>query len=363
MWRLVRPDAVEVLKDEKARKSLKRYFAVLEERLPARFLVCRRIGVNLRLSAPTKELWRAHGKGMKRFRITLKRIDSGAVKLNSLPVPEVSLLDLKAELARRIMESCHLCERRCGVNRMAGEVGFCGVKNRARVASEFMHYGEEGVLVPSYTIFFAGCTFKCVFCQNWDISQDPDAGVEASPQQIARLVERAKDEGAKNVNWVGGNPDPNLATILEALNECEVNLSSVWNSNMYYSAETAILLSGTQDIYLTDFKWFRDSCAMKYSGVPRYLEVVERNHRLAHRDAELIIRHLVMPGHLECCTGPIMMWIANNLDSGVRVNVMDQYRPCYKANEYPEINRRITQEEYRRALEMAKSAGLTNLEP
>ncbi|MEM2875085.1 MAG: radical SAM protein [Candidatus Hadarchaeales archaeon] len=359
----MRPDAVEALRDGKARASLRRYFDVLEGRAPARFLVCKRVEVGAGPSSPDSALWREHEEGMRRFRVLLRRVDSGTVGLDELPVPRFSLLDLKVELAWRIMRSCRICERRCGVDRLSGEVGFCRVGKRARIASEFMHYGEEAVLVPSYTIFFAGCTFACVFCQNWDISQFPDAGVEASPDQIARLIERAKDEGARNVNWVGGNPDPNLATILGALNECDVSLSSVWNSNMYYSTETAALLSGTQDIYLTDFKWFRDSCALKYSKVPNYLEVVGRNHRLAREDAEMIIRHLVMPGHVDCCTGPILRWIAENLGTDVRVNIMDQYRPCYRANEHEEINRRITPGEYEKALELAKKAGLTNLEP
>jgi putative pyruvate formate lyase activating enzyme len=363
MWRILRPDAVEALRDQLARRSLRRYFGVLEERLPARFMVCRAVRVDADLSSSTAELWRIHEEGMRRFRVLLKRVDSGLIRPGELERNGVSLLDLKVELARRIMRSCHLCERRCGVDRTAGRVGFCGVGARPRIASEFMHYGEEGVLVPSYTIFFAGCTFRCVFCQNWDISQDPEAGVEVSPEQMARLVERAKDDGARNVNWVGGNPDPNLPSILEALNLCEVSLSSVWNSNMYYSAEAASLLSGTQDIYLTDFKWFSDSCARKYSGVPRYLEVVGRNHRLAREDAELIIRHLVMPGHLRCCTEPILRWIAENLGTEVRVNIMDQYRPCYRAGEYPEIDRRISAEEYEAAIKMARESGLSNLEP
>ncbi len=363
MWRVLRPDALSALRDKRARKSLKRYFAVMEGRLPARFLVCRRIPVNSSLSESDEELWRAHDLAHREFKSVLERIDRGKLKLADLEEPEVSLLDLKIELAKRILKSCHFCEHRCGVDRTSGERGFCGVGAHPRVASEFMHYGEEGVLVPSYTIFFSGCTFKCCFCQNWDISQDPEAGVEIKPTELAKLIADAKKNGARNVNFVGGNPDPNLCTILETLRECEVNLSSVWNSNMYYSIETAKLLSGTQDVYLTDFKWGNNGCALKYSKVQRYLEVVKRNHKLAFSDSELIIRHLVMPGHLDCCTKPILEWIADELDPMVRVNVMAQYRPCYRAGEYEEINRGITAGEFARALEIAKEAGLENLEP
>jgi putative pyruvate formate lyase activating enzyme len=360
---MLRPDAVAVLRDGRARESLHRYFEVMEGRLPARFLVCKRVPARVKISASEGELWRAHERGLKEFRGLLSRVDVGKAKLEDLEEPETSLLDLKVELARRILKSCHFCERRCGVDRTAGEVGVCGVGERSRIASEFMHYGEESVLVPSYTIFFNGCTFQCQFCQNWDISQYPDSGVEVSPQTLAKLIEGAKRDGARNVNFVGGNPDPNLHTILEALNECEASLSSVWNSNMFYSLEAAKLLFCTQDVYLSDFKWYDNNCALRYSKVPKYLEVVSRNHRLAFADAELIIRHLVMPGHISCCTEPILKWIADNLSPMVRVNIMDQYRPCYKAEKYEEINRRITPEEYESALRIAGEVGLRNLEP
>jgi putative pyruvate formate lyase activating enzyme len=360
---MFRPDAIAVLRDERARKSLHRYFEVMEGKLPAKFLVCKRVPAKVKLSAGDEALWLAHDRALNDFRRLLADIDARRVQLRDLKRPHPSLLDLKVELARRILRSCHFCERRCEVDRAAGERGVCGVGERSRVASEFMHYGEESVLVPSYTIFFTGCSFQCQFCQNWDISQYPDSGVEVSPQTLAKLIEGARKDGARNVNFVGGNPDPNLHTILAALNECGVSIPSVWNSNMFYSLETSKLLSGTQDVYLTDFKWFDNNCALQYSKVPNYFEVVSRNHRLAFADAELIIRHLVMPGHISCCTKPILKWIADNLSPMVRVNIMDQYTPRYLADKYPEINRRITSDEYEEALETAREVGLQNLEP
>ena len=361
MWRIFRPDAVAVLKDERARKSLARYFAVMEGKLPARFLVCKRVKVRTNLSASDEELWRAHERGLKEFRKLLSRINAGKAKLEDLKKPETSLLDLKVELAKRILKSCHFCERRCKVDRTAGEVGVCGVGERSRIASEFIHTGEEPELVPSYTIFFSGCPFKCQYCQNWDISQYPKDGVEVSPRTLAKLVEVQRREGARNVNWVGGEPTPNLHTILEALNLCEVSVPSVWNSDFYMSTETMKLLFGTQDIYLTDFKYGNDECALRYSKVPNYFEVVPRNHRLASADAELIIRHLVLPANLECCTRPVLGWIAENLGGMVRVNVMNQYRFEARAHEYPEISRRLNAEEFERALEIAREVGLKNI--
>ncbi len=363
MWQIFRPDAVAVLHDEKARESLSRYFAVMEGKLPARFLVCKRVPVKVDLSVSDEELWRAHERGLKEFRRLLAGIDEDRTKLENLKQPELSLLDLKVELARRILKSCHFCERKCGVDRTAGQRGFCGVGGRSRIASKFMHHGEESVLVPSYTIFFSGCTFKCQFCQNWDISQFPDSGVEVSPQTLAKLIEGARKEGARNVNFVGGEPTPNLHTILEALNECKVSIPSVFNSNMYCSIETMKLLFGTQDVYLTDLKYGNSACAHKYSKVLNYFRIVTRNHRLAFTDAELIIRHLVLPEGLECCTRPALKWIADNLGSMVRVNVMNQYSPRGMAHKYPEISRRLTATEFEKALEIAQEVGLQNLEP
>ncbi|MEM3519740.1 MAG: radical SAM protein, partial [Candidatus Hadarchaeales archaeon] len=287
MWRLLRPDAVAVLKDQKARRSLQRYFSVVFGELPARFLVCRRAPVRVDLSASEAELWEAHDAGLKEFRGLLAKIDSGKIALSEISEPEVSLLDVKIELARRMLESCRFCERRCGVNRRKGERGVCGVGEKSKMASEFMHHGEEPELVPSYTIFFNGCTFKCVFCQNWDISQHPEEGVEVTATGLAKLVDSARDEGARNVNWVGGEPTPNLHTILETLSKLRTSVPSVWNSNMYMSLEAMKLLFGTQDIYLADFKYGNDGCAQRLSKVSRYFEVVARNHRLAAADAEM----------------------------------------------------------------------------
>ncbi len=360
MLPVFRPDAADVLKDDKARKSLKRYFAATEGDLPARFQVCKLVDVKADLSADDEELWAAHESGLKKFRGMLSKVDEGEVKLEGVKKPKISLLDLKIELAKRVLRYCYFCERRCMVDRSAGKIGVCGVGEKPRVASEFMHYGEEPELVPSYTIFFNGCTFKCVFCQNWDISQHAKGGVEASAESLAGMMENAHKQRARNINWVGGDPTPNLHAILQALKECKVSIPSVWNSNMYLSTEAMKLLFGTQDVYLTDFKYGKGECAARLSKVPRYFEVVARNHRLASADSELIIRHLVMPGHIECCSRAILEWISENLGPMVRVNIMDQYRVCYEATEFEEISRRLSTGEFTNVLEIADEVGLEN---
>ncbi len=265
-------------------------------------------------------------------------------------------LNGKIEEAGKVMESCHFCERRCGVNRLKGKEGYCGVLD-SKIATEFIHLGEEPELVPSYTIFFSGCTFSCCFCQNWDISQFSERGIFIPPEKLAELISIKK---AKNVNWVGGDPTPNLhyiLQVLEKLQELKVNLPQVWNSNMYLTEESMELLDDVMDIYLTDFKYGNNNCAKKLSNVGNYWEIITRNHLLAEKNGEVMIRHLVLPNHLECCTKPLLKWISQNMKN-FSLNVMDQYRPEYQTSKFPEISRRLTWDEFQEALEYARGLGL-----
>ncbi len=271
-----------------------------------------------------------------------------------------SSLGSKIEIANEMLQNCHFCERRCGVNRLEHEIGYCGVEAVSRYASEFLHYGEEPELVPSHTIFFTGCTFSCVYCQNWDISTAPTSGTPVLPERMAEIIAMRKHQGARNVNFVGGDPTPHLYTILQIMDKCNVNTPLVWNSNMYCSKEAMELLSGVIDVYLGDFRYGNDECAKKYSNVNNYWGITTRNFLLTHEDAEVIIRHLVLPTHLECCTKPLVAWVAKHMP-GVRFNLMFQYMPYYRANQYPEINRRLSYDERKRALEIVEEAGLRNL--
>lgn len=263
----------------------------------------------------------------------------------------------KVELGKEILKSCHLCERRCHVNRLEGKQGFCGVRE-SRVASEFVHAGEEPELVPSYTIFFSGCTFHCVYCQNWDISQYPFKGEYIKPEILAEMISNIR---AKNVNWVGGEPTPNLPYILEVLTHLKRNIPQIWNSNMYLTEESMGLLNGVIDVYLTDFKYGNDKCAKDLSDAKNYWDITTRNHILAKEQTEVIIRHLVLPNHLECCTKPILEWISENLKN-VKVNLMDQYRPEWRAIEFKEISRRLTHTEFQDALRFADEIGIDLIE-
>jgi len=288
------------------------------------------------------------------------------------------LLQLKARIATKILDECILCERRCKANRNTGEIGQCGV-GESRISSEFIHMGEEPEIIPSYTVFFSGCTFRCVYCQNHDISTNPGAGVKLEPEKMAWMIEErdprlghhakriadaeislpfARPFWAKNVNWVGGDPTSNLPFILSTLTFCRSGLPQVWNSNMYLTRESMRLLDGVIDIYLTDFKYGNDGCARRLSGVENYFDTVSRNHLLASEQCDVLVRHLVLPNHIECCTFPILEWVAENLPDAV-VNVMDQYRPEHRASEFDEIMRRPTQAEIASALKRAEELNLS----
>ncbi len=174
------------------------------------------------------------------------------------------------------------------------------------------------------------------------------------------MVEHLRVNGCRNVNLVGGEPTPWLKQWLETFKRVNVNIPVVWNSNSYYSPETARLLAGFVDVYLLDFKYGPRDCAGRISDAPNYWEICTYNHLEAKKHGELIIRVLVLPNHLECCAKPIINWIADSLGRETRVNIMFQYRPEGHSFEVPELGRRLTPEETERAMQIAKQAKLTN---
>ena len=221
--------------------------------------------------------------------------------------------------------------------------------------------GEEPELVPSGTIFTIGCTMRCCHCQNWTISQWMESGEIYSPESLARTVEYLRNNGCRNANLVGGDPTPWLAQWLEIFKLVNTNVPVVWNSNSYYSEETAKLLAGFADVYLLDFKYGNNECAKHISDASGYVEACTRNHILGKQYGELIIRVLVLPGHLDCCVHHIIKWISRKLEPTTRTNIMFQYRPEWLAREIPELQKRLSKKEMEKAIELAKKAELKNL--
>lgn len=332
----------DALKSRTVRTALPRYVSMLEEGKHARFQIARRLPCAIGLNSTIERLWAEHARLRKEFAVLVNKADHGL----SLGKPAgISFLDLKLELARRLLRACCFCERRCGVNREHGERGDCGAGKNARVASVFRHMDEEPYISPSLTVFFAGCNFHCASCQNWDISQFPTHYGETSAEAIAKTIDTFPE--VRNVNLVGGEPTPNLHVIIEALSLAERDIPVVWNSNMYMSYEAMQLLDGVVDVFLSDFKYGNDDTALKYSGVRNYFSVVTRNHELACGYAEMVIRVLFLPGEWARTDLPnIIDWIAKNCREKAMVNLMRQYHPEYKARLFPELCRNVRADEF-----------------
>ncbi len=285
----------------------------------------------------------------------------------------------RVEEARQLLASCEVCPRNCHINRLANETKICRIGRYARVASAFPHFGEEDPLRGwrgSGTIFFSGCNLRCVFCQNWDISQQP-AGPELRPEELAGVMLRLQEMGCHNINWV--TPEHVVPQILEALLiavEEGLRLPIVYNTSAYDSMHSLRLLDGVVDIYMPDFKFWSRERARRYLKAPDYPEVARQVIKEMHRQVGVLkmneqglarrgvlLRHLVMPGMLEE-TRAILTWVARELSPDTYVNVMAQYRPEYQVSDskYPEINRPLTLDEYREALRIAEEVGLWRLD-
>jgi putative pyruvate formate lyase activating enzyme len=356
-----RPEAIAVPNDKLTNKSLARYFAVMQNQLPAKFLIAKKTPAEFRNSASTDQLWRIHAAVTEEFNGIQREIDEGKRAFHAISTPDKSYLDLKIEIANRILSSCRLCVRGCNVNRLEGKTGYCGCGLEIAVSSIFEHMGEEPELVPSGTVFTLGCTMRCKHCQNWTISQWLEEGQIYGAVDLAHEVQRLRLNGCKNVNLVGGEPTTWLPQWLKTFKHVQTSVPVVWNSNSYYSSESAALLAGFADVYLLDFKYGPGRCATEISDVRNYWETCIRNHLEAKKHGELIIRILVLPNHLECCTKPIVDWIAQNLGAETRVNLMFQYRPEWKAFTVPELGRKLTSNEMHKATRLAKEANLRNL--
>jgi putative pyruvate formate lyase activating enzyme len=360
MWKLLRPDAAKIVEDTKVRASLARYFGVMRNEKPAKFMIAKKLASEFGKNESVEQLWEKHAYLTEEFIKIEGEIDAGQKDHEEMPTPEKSYLDLKVEIASRILYGCHFCSRRCGVNRYEGKTGYCRCGSRIAVSSIFEHVGEEPELVPSGTIFTMGCTMRCKHCQNWTISQWVENGEIYRPEELAKEVEHLRLNGCRNANLVGGEPTPWLQQWFETFKHVNVNTPLVWNSNSYYSPETAKLLAGFADVYLLDFKYGPAECSERISDAPKYWAACTDNHLEAEKSGELLIRVLVLPGHLECCTKPIINWIAEKLGTGTRVNVMFQYRPEWRAYEIPELRGRLTTDEMETAVRLAKGANLTN---
>lgn len=294
-------------------------------------------------------------------------------------IPKYIELNRTKELAKRIdalyeiLKECRLCPRKCGINRMEGETGVCKAGKELMISSIFPHFGEEPPLVGfngSGTIFLTHCNLRCVFCQNYDISH-LGKGELITTSIMAKQMLRLQNIGCHNINFVTPTHYvPQIVASLPKAISSGLNIPLVFNCGGYESQEVIRLLDGIIDIYMPDVKFFDGEVAKKYAKAPDYPEVVKDALKQMHiqmgdlkldqdgiAKSGLLIRHMVMPHDL-AGTSDIMKFIASEISRDSYVNIMAQYRPMYKSCEFPELSRRITGEEYRKAKDTARNLGL-----
>jgi putative pyruvate formate lyase activating enzyme len=289
-------------------------------------------------------------------------------------------LQEKVGQALELLHCCKVCPRDCEVDRWANKTGVCKSGRWARVASAFTHFGEEDCLRGwhgSGTIFFGWCNLRCIFCQNFETSQLGD-GRELNARQLAAVMLQLQEVGCHNINFV--TPEHVVPQILEALLSAiqgGLRLPLVYNTSSYDSLDSIRLMEGVVDIYMPDFKLWDPQRSGKYLLARDYPEAARRVIKSMHQQVGalrvdenglalrgVLVRHLVMPGLLDD-TREILNWLAAELSPDTYVNVMEQYYPAYKAKteaRFSEINRRLTDGEFDRAIEVARAAGLWRLD-
>lgn len=261
----------------------------------------------------------------------------------------------RAKTARALLSDCRLCAHDCRVNRLAGEYGLCHAGNQTRFFCAQVEVSDELELIPTFAIALSGCDLRCSFCITGESSWNPRAGRELNARAAAAKAREALSQGARTVMLFGGEPTIHLPAALEFAAAMPGDAKLVWKTNAHGSQQARELLDGIFDVWLADFKFGNDDCARRLAKVPEYGGVVQENLLWANEHSELIVRHLLMPGHVECCWAPIAKWLSENLP-GVKVSLGLGYWPAWKAP--AELLRTVSSGETGRAKEIASHHGL-----
>ncbi len=285
---------------------------------------------------------------------------------------EEGKLGEKVEKAYSFLEECSICPHNCDINRLKDEKGFCKTGLNVKVASFFPHLGEEFPIrgySGSGTIFISYCNMRCVYCQNYELSHLGE-GKEYTPEEIAGIMLYLQEEGCHNINWVSpSHVVPQLIKALQIAVKKGLKIPIVYNTSSYDSPEIIKLLDGIIDIYLPDLKYLNDQHGKKYSKVKNYPDTAKEVIKLMHKQVGdlktdergiayrgVLVRHLVLPNDIS--TTKKVLDFLKSVSPNMHVNIMAQYYPYYKAFEYPELSRRITELEYKEAVRYALQTGL-----
>ena len=274
-----------------------------------------------------------------------------------------------------MLEECTICPRNCKVNRLSGKKGYCKCDDKIKVALVSTHFYEEPCISGkngSGTIFFSNCNLNCVYCQNYEISQN-GKGDNATVQELSDKFILLQSKGVNNINLV--TPTMYVYQIIEAIKiarEKGLTIPIIYNSNGYENIETIRKLNGYIDIYLPDLKYFSNDIAIKYSNAPNYFKIATQSIKEMYKQVGtpvfdkngiikrgIIIRHLVLPNHLQNSKN-ILRWIKENIDPNVYISIMSQYFPTNKAFEYEKINRKLKRREYNEIKKYIITLGIKN---
>ena len=233
----------------------------------------------------------------------------------------------------------------------------CHAGAEARVFSAQVEVSVELELIPTFAIALSGCDLRCDFCITGASSWNPRAGQPLQPEILAREAETALASGARTVMILGGEPTIHLPAALEIVAALPDDARLVWKTNAHGSSEARDLLDGMFDVWLADYKFGHDECAQRLAGIPDYLRIVRENLLWADQHSELIVRHLLMPGHVECCWQPVAQWLMTHLPR-VKVNLRTGFWPGWHSARHPELRRTVSNPESGQALKIARDYGL-----
>jgi putative pyruvate formate lyase activating enzyme len=287
--------------------------------------------------------------------------ESGDASPHSKEFRRSELARERAAAARAALADCHFCAHHCGVNRLAGETGLCHAGAEARFFMAQTEVTDELELIPTFAVALSGCDLRCDFCITGKESWNPRSGKNFSTVEMAATAKAALHAGARTIMVLGGEPTIHLHAALEFVSHLPDSARLVWKTNAHGSAQARELLDGVFDVWVADYKFGSDDCARRLAKIPDYTGVVRENLLWANEHGELIVRHLLMPGHLECCWKPIAEWLAENLP-GVKVNLRSGFWPAWKSARHTELRSAVSADETRRAWQIASQHGL-NLIP
>lgn len=267
----------------------------------------------------------------------------------------------RALAARSTLGCCRLCAHECQVNRLHGPNGICHAGPSGRIFSAQVEVSDELDLIPTFAIALSGCDLRCAFCITGRESWNPMAGEVLHPGDVAAKARRALANGARTVMILGGEPTIHLPSALEIVAHLPNEARLVWKTNAHGSAQSRELLAGIFDIWLADYKFGNDGCAQRLARAPDYTSVIRENLRWAACNSEVIIRHLVMPGHVDCCWRAVADWIASELPE-VKVNLRAGFWPGWQASRHGELRRTVSNTEADEAWGIAREFALNLIE-